>query len=310
MIPAKNEHLCNECRPTHEEGGFSIIMCEKCGSYKLASSLILSSKSEIEKKQCSVMVKRNYQLNKEPVDLHTGNFEQISESYRLYSLPDKTNNILKYIAEQSEKNGLGTYVKIDFEKDKYIAPVLTNTELVFLVEILVTEGYLEVRSQLRGRKLEPTYLESLRVSYKGWEKVLDSTGHINKDHCFVAMPFGDSEYQNNVMDCIRDTINDFGFKTIVENRELHNDDIVLDIIGKIKTCRFVIADAKDQRANVFYEAGYARGLGRPVIWHCNKSEVNKLSKNAFDTRNLNHIVWNDTEDLRNQLMLRINATIL
>ena len=60
------------------------------------------------------------------------------------------------------------------------------------------------------------------------------------------------------------------------------------------------------RGGVYFEAGFAKGLGREVIWTVRKD---RLSYVHFDTRQYNHIVWSDESDLRNQLSKRISATL-
>ena len=76
--------------------------------------------------------------------------------------------------------------------------------------------------------------------------------------------------------------------------------------SKIKESRFLIADVTEQRQAVYFEAGYAMGIGLPVIWTCKESDIKKC---CFDTRQYNHIFWKDAEDLRTQLKERILATI-
>jgi len=46
------------------------------------------------------------------------------------------------------------------------------------------------------------------------------------------------------------------------------------------------------------------GLGRPVIWLCNESDLEKVH---FDTRQYNMIVYDDPEELKSKLQFRIEA---
>ena len=80
-----------------------------------------------------------------------------------------------------------------------------------------------------------------------------------------------------------------------------------EIIAEIRNCEFMVADFTGQRAGVYYEAGFAMGLGRSVIWCCHKDEVEKLH---FDTNHKNHIAWETPAGLRERLYRRIRATIL
>ena len=64
------------------------------------------------------------------------------------------------------------------------------------------------------------------------------------------------------------------------------------------------------RGGVFYEAGFAKVLGLPVIWMV-KSEIAEIENvTHFDIRQYNQIRWTeDFEDARIRLQNRIEATL-
>ena len=77
-------------------------------------------------------------------------------------------------------------------------------------------------------------------------------------------------------------------------------------VTEITNSRFVLADVTNQRPGVYFEAGYAMGLGLPVIWSVREDDL----RNAhFDTRQYNHIVWKDADDLEQQFYNRVSAVI-
>ena len=86
----------------------------------------------------------------------------------------------------------------------------------------------------------------------------------------------------------------------------HNEKIFGEILVEIRLAEFLIADVTLQSQGVYFEAGFAMALGRPVIWTCREDDF----KNAhFDTRQYNHIVWKDPSHLRQQSAIRIKATV-
>lgn len=100
---------------------------------------------------------------------------------------------------------------------------------------------------------------------------------------------------------------DAGFRKAMRvDKEEYLGDIVYEIIARIKESRFVVADATEHKNGVYFEAGYAMGMGLPVIWTCHEDDIGKAH---FDTRQLNHIVWKDIGELRKNLANRILATI-
>ncbi len=101
-----------------------------------------------------------------------------------------------------------------------------------------------------------------------------------------------------------------GYKPIRIDKKEHNNKIDDEVIAEIRRSRFLIADftceAGKVRGGVYYEAGFAQGLGIPVIWTCKDTSISDLH---FDTRQYAHIVWKDPDDLFAQLKNRIGATI-
>ena len=82
------------------------------------------------------------------------------------------------------------------------------------------------------------------------------------------------------------------------------------IIAEIRRSRFVVADFTHgdggARGGVYYEAGFAHGLDLPVIFTCRSDMIDKVH---FDTRQFNHIVWENPDDLREKLANRIGSVI-
>ena len=108
---------------------------------------------------------------------------------------------------------------------------------------------------------------------------------------------------------IEPAVKDAGFTPIRIDQKEHNNEIPDEIIAEIRDCEFMVADFTGQRAGVYYEAGFAMGLGRKVIWCCRKDEIDSGLLH-FDTNHKNHIAWTAPAELRERLYRRIRATIL
>jgi hypothetical protein len=103
-------------------------------------------------------------------------------------------------------------------------------------------------------------------------------------------------------------IEDAGYKALRIDRHPHNNRIDDEIIVKIKESKFLVADFTARRGGVYFEAGFALGLGKPVIWTVREPELRKIH---FDTRQYCFIPWtcDNLPKLREDLRLRIEATI-
>ncbi|MBN2144549.1 MAG: hypothetical protein JW774_07990 [Candidatus Aureabacteria bacterium] len=148
---------------------------------------------------------------------------------------------------------------------------------------------------------------SVKISPTGWA-YLDSLQQINPDsHLgFVAMWFDPK--MNSLHQSIEKAIHASGYEPKRIDRLEHNNKIDDEIIAMIRKSRFAVYDFTGQRGGVYFEAGYALGLGLPVIWLCKETEINNIH---FDNRQYNFILWNEEhpEDLRQRLQNRIEATL-
>lgn len=124
---------------------------------------------------------------------------------------------------------------------------------------------------------------------------------------FCAMWF-DPTVLNAWSDAICPSIDGAGYMPQRIDKHEHNNKIDDEIVAMIRKSRFVVADFTGHRGGVYFEAGFAMGLGIPVIWTVRHDH---LFNAHFDTRQYAHIVWKADEltDFRNKLQSRIEATI-
>lgn len=132
---------------------------------------------------------------------------------------------------------------------------------------------------------------------------------IESKQAFVAMWFNPTIQDAWEMG-IAPAISDSGYEAMRIDRKEHNNRIDDEIIAEIRRSRFLVADFSQgedgARGGVYYEAGFAHGLGIPVIFTCRQDDLNQVH---FDTRQFNHIVWETAKDLKGKLVNRIAATI-
>lgn len=57
----------------------------------------------------------------------------------------------------------------------------------------------------------------------------------------------------------------------------------------------MIADLTHENRGAYWEAGFAQGLGKPVIYTCEKYKFNQ-QKTHFDTNHYTTVIW-DRKDL-------------
>ena len=126
---------------------------------------------------------------------------------------------------------------------------------------------------------------------------------------FVAMWFHDQmndAYENG----IEPALVYLGYEPVRVDKVLSADDIMAEIFAQITECDLMVADfthgAEGTRGGVYYEAGYAEALGKPVIMTCRADQSPDIH---FDTNHRFHIMWNTPKELRDTLRERIPARV-
>jgi hypothetical protein len=120
---------------------------------------------------------------------------------------------------------------------------------------------------------------------------------------FVAMRFNDEMsaiYDNGFVPAISNA----GYNPVRIDRKDHDGKIDDAIIAELRLSAFVVADFTYHRGGVYYEAGFAHGLGKRVIFTCREDDLENLH---FDVRQYNTIPWKVSGDLIAPLQNRILA---
>ena len=167
-----------------------------------------------------------------------------------------------------------------------------------------------------AKQLEYVYVDhavnslehKFKLLLKGWERISQLvSGSLKTKQIFIAMKFDspilDDAYEKGILKAL----GELGFHAHRVDKDDYLGKVCEKIIAEINQSDFIIADFSYHRGNVYFEAGYALGQRKPVIWCCKKGSTHKLQ---FDTRQYNHIVWENPQDLYEKLTNRIRATIL
>jgi hypothetical protein len=235
------------------------------------------------------------------------NLEELLERWPR-SIPDRIDRALCNLARMSPVGG-------------YQIPMVDSETLSLMFAETVDEAVF-IRNALIDQKLIVDAIEirtsgnlgtaKIHLTPLGWARFHSlTTGKSRPENpVFVAMWFGGVDHKLE-MDAvyqigIEPAIVDAGYRATRVDLVEHNDFIMDKIFGDIRLSPFVVADFTGHRNGVYLEAGFARGLGHPVIHTCRKDEMDKAH---FDTAQLNHVVWETPEELTKKLYHRIVGTI-
>lgn len=289
--PANTEFL-------RDVSGVVTIVCERCGKYSVSRRLSLTP-SISDGIRCALSAAtRDASESGQTLVLSESNMESLASPYLSMTTAARVQKLLKLLARKAVRPG--SEVTMNPEADFPLAAAATREEFLTYLAYLEQDGLIHVPSRA-ARAF------GISVAYKGWQQVEPGIqpGGI-PGRCFVAMsldPKMNDAYRSGILPAITDC--EFDPRCMLD---IHTNEGITDrILAEITQAQFVVADFTGQRQSVYFEAGFARGLGRPVIWTCHKDEIAKVH---FDTRHFGHVLWADPVELRERLSDAIRSTII
>ncbi len=223
---------------------------------------------------------------------------------------ERANRLLRFIAEQTKT--IGTAYNTSNENPAAYAwsESIGKSEIQYLIHYLFKAKALEIPIGAFPPLVDTTEIPyEVMVSVEGHSQIELQGTNTDSTQAFVAMWFHDSTndaYEKGIVPAIREA----GYKPLRVDRKEHINKIDDEIIAELRRSRFLVADFTHgndgARGGVYYEAGFAHGLGLPVIFACSEDSVKTLH---FDTNHYNHIVWKTPAGLREMLKNRILAVI-
>lgn len=166
-------------------------------------------------------------------------------------------------------------------------------------------------------KRAPSAQLRLKLTLTGWQRyeaLQRATSETR--NAFMAMQFGDAELNSVVENCFRPAVRRAGFtlRILTDGQPAGLIDDQLRVA--LRTSRFVIADLTHGNQGSYWEAGFAEGLGRPVIYTCRKSEWDAVDASGrrkvhFDASHLVTVIWESGKlhDAADRITATIRATL-
>jgi hypothetical protein len=151
----------------------------------------------------------------------------------------------------------------------------------------------------------------MRLTMAGWKQYHElKRGSVVSRTAFMAMPFKNPELTRVVNEVFRPAVQETGFTLRRVDDEPQAGLIDNKIRVDIRLSRFLIADLTGGNSGAYWEAGYAEGLGKPVLYTCSKAHFEE-HRTHFDTNHCTTVLW-DPDNLAKtaeDLKVTIRATL-
>ena len=222
-----------------------------------------------------------------PAKVTTSMVNEALQNFNYINLADQIDNAVLAVALQEEKFFSGYYSPINFHEREFIN---NNNSIDMLLACLIgldlefdpDEQYHIIQHTNDGRGLirelqecmyisdSGTYtgdIKHLRLTSKGWQRSKElRQGTIKSDVAFMAMEFKHCKWAYHQI--FQPAVEACGFKLQTVNENPKDGSIRADIELKIKRAPFVLADLSNANNGAYWEAGFAVGHGKPVIYAC------------------------------------------
>lgn len=303
----ENCPVCGSASATTKRSGTAVqqVDCGYCGTFEITDSA--SASWSAQKRSLSPRQLTNIQAwlrESQGIRIDSYSFERLM-AIPMPTVGERAEKLLIALSKRAADIGANVNLGYGNKSEELWLSVswsTSNTELRFLVQeyLIRKKGWL---AELGGDgtgivKITPDgfdHLEQLRM------------GGRDSQLGFCAMWFA-KDMSALWTDAIEPAIKDAGYKAVRIDGVEHNNKIDDEILANIRRAKFVIADFTGHRGGVYFEAGFALGLGRQVIWTVREDA---LKDTHFDNRQYNFLQWksDDLPDFKRRLQLRIEATI-
>lgn len=136
---------------------------------------------------------------------------------------------------------------------------------------------------------------SVALTLDGWaEYSRAKRGGLDGNYGFVALQFHDAEL-DGLLAFARISVRAETGYDLINMRDVEQAGIIDNIMRvQIQGAAFVLADLTHRNPGAYWEAGYAEGLGKPVVYMCRK-DVFEEKGTHFDTNHCTTIPWSSDD---------------
>ena len=280
--------------------------CDICGHYAMDSAIFTDQSSQnlhlgdwshwnlttVQRAVLSHRIRTSQGSLRSRGDLFTitrDTLEWLRSNATLPSRAEQAANAIRYIGDEITRSGEPLKeLPINF---RTIIGAATRDSSHDLIRELEARGTLRVqaRSQLNSHGVDLTLY--------GWEAYeIEKRGRFVGNSGFIAMQFNDSQLDPFVEEVVKPAVKDGLGYDLVDMRDVARAGVIDNIMRtQIRDSAFVIVDLTHDNPGAYWEAGYAEGLGKPVIYICEKTKF-EAGKTHFDTNHCTTVPWSRDDD--------------
>jgi hypothetical protein len=268
-------------RDTHSG---TTVDCSRCGDFsisRVAATDFLPLQDLKQRALASHLIKRLQGPSRPSL---TSRFFEAMPHQTLPTPAEAADNLLLWIAK--EANG---------SPGKQVQFAFSDQHLQALIGVIGDEDLKWVGTALKGQCLVegPAALQvhTTSLTSEGWLRVEElKRSHLTSRFAFFARKFDNADLDVVFDRCLRPAVAQTGYELRTVTQRAGLIDAIIE--DEIRRCRFLIADLSDDNPGAYWEAGFAQGLGKTVIYVCRASKAGRPKTTHFDANHRSTVRWN------------------
>lgn len=280
-------------------GGFdgAEFKCTTCGHYRIVRSLHVGRLdperdpplTPLQRAVLSHHLRRSAQANGATPTLNSYGFEDVLKDPKLPTPIDQAISAIRYIGDHERTTG--AHLDGLPRGIQAIIGALNQARALELFKELLAQKLIRVKDERRA--IDGNDFARCALTFEGWERYeAERKGKASGTYGFIAMKFGKPEdaLEEFVRDVVKPAVQSLGFE-LIDMRDAAEAGVIDNILRvKIRDAAFVLVDLTHDNSGAYWEAGYAEGIGKPVLYLCERGKFDAKGTH-FDTNHLTTIPW-------------------
>jgi hypothetical protein len=290
----------------------AVVDCSQCGDFQVPQGVVDDLGLPFAESKMQALASytiRKMQTPAAPRPSLTMQFFRAVESRTLPTPSEASDNLMQWLAEKADGRP-GARLELNYSDPELLSTigVVAPDDARWIVGSLASRGMiLTSQASLHNSELWQGHLTA-----EGWTRFEDlKRAHVASKYAFFARQFSNPDLDELFDTCLRKAVAETGYELRTATQRAGLVDALIE--DEVRRCRFVIADLSDDNAGAYWEAGFAEGLGKDVIYICRATDQSGKEKGThFDTNHRHTVRWDVAQPERTAAQLKavIRNTLL
>ncbi len=271
----------------HPDGLKVWVDCPRCGRYALDEAWLLNVQqgeitADFSDRQKAVLGYAIRKSNPEKV-WNEASIRKAIEGNYLPSVAEQAENLIFYLGCQQKS--AGDRAELLYLKMLFLIGATESHDIMFLIRGLIEENI--IVGTLGSQSA------SIVLTIKGWDRFAQlSKGEEASNQGFMAMPFGYENLTRIFYEHWKPAAAQTGLPLERLDENPKAGSISNRMRVEIRRSKYLVAELTHNNPGAYWEAGFAEGLGKPVIYLCEKSFFDDPQNGVhFDVSQRQGVIW-------------------